>query len=59
MRQFDDTCTLPLTGRACVHRVITDPGVFASTAAGLSTVERAPAVTAAQVAARTGAPVRG
>ncbi|MEW2570904.1 3-oxoacid CoA-transferase subunit B [Streptomyces sp. NPDC047070] len=53
-----DTCTLPLTGRACVHRVITDLGVFDIAADGLSTVERAPGVTAGEVAARTGAPVR-
>ncbi|MFE7032215.1 3-oxoacid CoA-transferase subunit B [Streptomyces sp. NPDC057621] len=53
-----DTCTLPLTGRACVHRVITDLGVFDIAADGLSTVERAPGVTAAEVAARTGAPMR-
>ncbi|MBQ0851246.1 CoA transferase subunit B [Streptomyces sp. BH-SS-21] len=53
-----DTCTLPLTGRACVHRVITDLGVFDIAADGLSTVERAPGVTAGEVAARTGAPMR-
>ncbi|MGW6007458.1 3-oxoacid CoA-transferase subunit B [Streptomyces sp. NPDC055210] len=54
-----DTCTLPLTGRACVHRVITDLGVFDITADGLTVVERAPGVTAGEIAARTGTPVRG
>ncbi|WP_328491936.1 CoA transferase subunit B [Streptomyces sp. NBC_00414] len=54
-----DACTLPLTGRACVHRVITDLGVFDITPEGLAVVERAPGVTAREVAARTGAPVRG
>ncbi|PSM44991.1 succinyl-CoA--3-ketoacid-CoA transferase [Streptomyces dioscori] len=53
-----DTCTLPLTGRACVHRVITDLGVFDITPDGLTTVERAPGVTAGEITARTGAPVR-
>ncbi|WP_133918168.1 CoA transferase subunit B [Streptomyces sp. NBC_00582] len=51
-------CTLPLTGEACVHRVITDLGVLDITDAGLALVETAPGVTADHVAARTGAPLR-
>lgn len=48
-------CTLPLTGRACVHRVITDPGVLDITAAGFALVETAPGVTPDEVREKTGA----
>ena len=51
-------CTLPLTGEACVHRVITDLGVLDITDTGLALVETAPGVTADHVAAHTGAPLR-
>ena len=53
-----DSCTLPLTGRRCVHRVITDLGVLDVTDAGLVLVETAPGVTVEEIAARTAAPVR-
>ncbi|MFV5998164.1 CoA transferase subunit B [Streptomyces sp. NPDC056231] len=52
-----DNCTLPLTGRACVHRVITDLAVLDITDEGLRLVETAPGVTADEVARRTAAPV--
>lgn len=53
-----DTCTLPLTGRGCVHRVITDLGVLDVTGDGFVLVETAPGVTAGELVAATGAPVR-
>ncbi|MET9694617.1 CoA transferase subunit B [Streptomyces sp. NPDC006514] len=51
-------CTLPLTGRACVHRVITNLGVLDVTAEGLVLVETAPGVTHDDIRHHTAAPVR-
>ena len=50
-------CTMPLTGRRCVQRIITDLGVLDVTEDGLVLVETAPDVSADQVAERTAAPV--
>ncbi|MEU6275441.1 3-oxoacid CoA-transferase subunit B [Streptomyces populi] len=50
-------CGLPLTGKACVNRIITDLGVLDVTAEGLVLVETAPGVTAAGIAAATAADV--
>ncbi|MCK9792302.1 3-oxoacid CoA-transferase subunit B [Isoptericola sp. 4D.3] len=50
-------CTLPLTGRAVVHRVITDLAVLDVAPGGFVLRELAPGVTADDVAAATGAPV--
>lgn len=50
-------CTLPLTGQACVHRIITDLAVLDITADGLSLVELAPAVALSDVRERTSPPI--
>ena len=47
------TCTLPLTGKACVDRIITNLGVFDVVSGGLSICEIAPAVTRDEIAAKT------
>ena len=46
-------CSLPLTGAAVVHRVITDLGVFDVTPSGFEAIELAPGVTVQQVEERT------
>ncbi len=50
-------CTLPLTGKAVVHRVITDLAVMDVTPSGLKLVELAPEVTREFVQSKTGVPL--
>ncbi|MBW6505810.1 MAG: 3-oxoacid CoA-transferase subunit B [Rhodobacteraceae bacterium] len=46
-------CTLPLTGKACVHRIITNLGVLDVVPGGLKIVELADGVTEAELRAAT------
>ncbi|MFF9076516.1 CoA transferase subunit B [Streptomyces sp. NPDC014646] len=51
-------CALPLTGKACVNRIITDLGVLDVTDDGLVLVETAPGITTAEITDRTDAELR-
>ncbi len=50
-------CSLPLTGQAVVHRVITDLGVMDITSEGVELIELAKDVTLEQIRAVTGVPL--
>lgn len=51
-------CTLPLTGRACVHTIVTELAVIDVRPAGLTVRERAPGVTFEDLQRWTDAPLR-
>ncbi|MEU1726078.1 CoA transferase subunit B [Nonomuraea sp. NPDC005692] len=52
-----EECSLPLTGKRCVHRIITDLGVLDVTDQGLALVESAPGVGLDELRNRTDAEV--
>jgi 3-oxoacid CoA-transferase subunit B len=51
--KIKNRCDLPLTGKACVHRIITDLAVLDVKREGLVLVERAPGVTVGEIAKAT------
>jgi len=51
------TCSLPLTGRSCVQRIITDLGVFDLTGGEVVLVRTAPGVSYDEITEWTGVPV--
>jgi 3-oxoacid CoA-transferase subunit B len=51
--KIKNRCDLPLTGKACVHRIITDMAVLDVTREGLVLAERAPGISVEEIARAT------
>ncbi|MDV4143553.1 3-oxoacid CoA-transferase subunit B [Shimia sp. FJ5] len=55
--KLKDTCSLPVTARACVSRIFTDMGVIDVTETGFALVELAEGTSLAEITEATGAPL--
>ena len=53
-----EECTLPLTGKAVINRIITDMAVIDITPGGLVLIETAPSISTDEVRGATGAPLQ-
>jgi 3-oxoacid CoA-transferase subunit B len=51
------TCTLPLTGKKCVKKIVTDLAVIAVTDKGFKLLEKAPGISIEEIISKTGAPL--
>lgn len=52
-----EACTLPLTGIACVKKIVTDLAVVEITDKGFKLIERAPGVSVDEIVSKTAAPL--